>query len=152
MNAKGFIIWTVICVIGAVLFVWIPTREETYVGSNLTFIVGDTKTMNINTPQVKMEAADDGYFALRNGSDTLVGKPMPKPLGWGQDAYFTAELDQAPGGLWQIEKGSGVTIHLVSESTMTVVIVMNSGAKSSLIFLIVLAAFCIWFFGMIATA
>ena len=152
MNAKGFIIWTVICVIGASLFVWIPTREKTYVGNDVTFTASDTRTMNVSTPMTKMEAADDGFFAARNGSTMLVGKPAPKPLGWEQDAYFTAELDEAPSGLWLIEKGNGVTIHLVSESTMTVVIVMNSDAKSSLIFLIVFAAFCIWFFGLLVAA
>lgn len=148
----GILIWTVVVGMGASLLFWIVTRDETYIGSDLTFTIGDTRTMNVSAPMMYMEAADDGFFAIRNGAITLIGKPAPIPLGWSENNYFTAELDQTPGGLWQIEKGRGITIHLVSESTMTVVIAPKSDERSTILFLTIIAGAFIWFIGLLATA
>lgn len=154
MNRRwiGILIWTTICVSGGSLLFGLATRNETYAGSDLTFTADDTRTINVSAPMMRMEAADDGFFAIRNGTTTLVGKPMAKPLGWGQDAYFTAELAEAPKGEWWIEKGTGVTIHLVSETTMTVVVALKKDDTGTVLFLTLLAGFAVWFLGMIATA
>jgi hypothetical protein len=144
MKATLISVWTLICLVGGGFLAWWLPGPTTYQGTQVTFQVTDRKNVTINAESVEMEAADGTFFVLRNGDVALVGLPTPKPLGWEEDYYFTAELDEAPGGEWAVEKGDWVTVKVTSDRPMSVEVAFIPWARAVLIGLIVLVTGFLW--------
>ncbi|MBI5620871.1 hypothetical protein HY949_03770 [Candidatus Gottesmanbacteria bacterium] len=145
-------ILTFVCIIAGSLFIWMGVGDTLYVGNDVTFVVNDTRTFHVNGSINMIESTNDNFFAIRNGESILVGKPEKKPLGSSEDSYFKAALDKAPSGTWIVEKGNGITVHILSDSTVTVAAALKNERKFIFGFLVDLATLAFWLLGLRITS
>ena len=143
-----FWVWTGVCVVATVLcLAFLPSAEENYSGSNITFITDDKRQLTINAEKVVIEAASNGFFVFQRAEsgESLVGIPTEKPLGWSGNTYYKLLPTQVSGGTWVVEKGRGVTLHLSGNATVQES--FKETPKAMLIVYILVAGVLIWFLG-----
>lgn len=145
-----FWIWTGVCVLGAALLINVVNSPTNYTGNSILFKTSSDNQIDIDAESVTMEAASSSFFVLRRPSgESIVGVPMDKPLGWSSDEYYFAREENVPGGLWLIEKGSGVTLHITSESNIEVSEVRTHDSRVDAYFFISLMFFFLWLLGLL---
>jgi hypothetical protein len=147
---KGLWIWTTICIILTALIIWAITLNHTYIGNDITLNADTSHSFNINADTVSIEAASVSFFAIHSSNgESIISKSSPKPLGWNGD-YFKTEPMQIHGGLWEIDKGNNITIHITSSSRITILEYLMPSIKILTYFLIILMMSLIWLLCVIA--
>jgi hypothetical protein len=120
----------------------------------MTGIVNDTQLLDINAESVALEAASCEFFIFRRRvslyGEVVMGVKTLKPLGWACREYYKAEPLRIPGGLWAVEKGTDITVHLwafVGDNTVQKA--WNSDARLHRLIKVILTALVFWGFGTV---
>ena len=149
MKTLLFWFWTAFCLLGTIVLVGLVTRDNDYNGTDVVFTTGDSQLVSLDAKAaVVLEAASDRFFALRNGTETVIGVLAPKPLGWDRAEYYTAGPVEIKNGTWIVEKGTGVTVHLNSPENMVVQEVLKDGNKAGIVFGVVMIGVLVWLLGL----
>lgn len=149
----AIVIWTVIAMALMTMIIVVVTKNQNFTGSDITFVTGDVSQFTINAPApVTIEAASNLFFAFRNGSTTVVGTLTPNPLGWDRNEYFTTGSVSFSGGLWVVEKGNSVTVHLRSSESMTVQDDTQPVQKAANVIGIIFFSIVAWLLGILFVA
>lgn len=142
---KVFWIWTGFCIVGAGLLIWLSTININHSGSIITLTTNDSYQLTINAESVTIEAASSNFFVLRQPrGEIIVGTLTEKPLGWYSDEYYKSEPAKIQGGVWIVEKGKDITIHITSMDSVTVQKSLKVETKLSYGLVVVGVAFIIW--------
>ena len=105
MKKVLFWIWLAVCILGVFLVSGLVTADQNYTGTEVALTTGESKLITISAGEITIEAASANFFALRNGSETVVGVLTQKPLGWGSDSYFRARPGEiSDSSTWVVEK------------------------------------------------
>ena len=145
MKKVLFWIWLAVCILGVFLVSGLITADQNYTGTEVALTTSESKLITISAGEITIEAASANFFALRNGSETVVGVLTQKPLGWGSDLYFRAgPVEISDSSTWVVEKGTNVTIQLNSPETMTVQESLKTVDKAGSTFAIVMMGVLIW--------
>lgn len=139
----GFWFWTLICVVGGVLFMSALVTENSYSGSSIELTANSNWEITIEAEEASLEAASSSYFALsRSSGGNVAGERSPKPLGWDTPEYFTASAENVQGH-WIVEDGTTITLAISGEE-LTVHAVMKSEQVIAMRILIGIVAFLVW--------
>lgn len=125
---------TLITIIAGAQLAWVVLTPTVRSGKEIKVTINSFKTFTVTTPVIPhIEVAGANLFLIYNGEATLTGKRTLKPLGWDHDYYYTDQMEDAPGGQWNVFQGDG-EIRLTSEMPMTVSVDFKDEAKIFLIF------------------
>jgi len=143
-------IWTVVVLIGVYFFSVNTVDDKVYTGTDLLLNVNTERGLSIDsTSRITLQAGSSDFFLLRDlRGETILGTPTEPPLGWDTKLYFVAGPTQIQGGQWLVEDGTA-TLHLKSDSKITVTAVMWGGVAGGNIFLILLAGALTWMVGFL---
>ena len=120
-----------------------------HTGDDITFKVDQKRQFTIETKEANFEAASGNFFVLRNpNGEVISGSPVPKPLGWYMDEYYITAPKPIESGLWTVEVGSLVTIHLTNASVMTVKESLQKHEMLAGSILITIIGVLIWIIGI----
>jgi hypothetical protein len=115
MDHTKYVLWTIFCVIGATVALFVLTDSESYYGRNIELITGSGKYVQIEADTISLDMASSKYFVIRHPDGLSVyGIPEESPLWWQDNEYFQVKNAEVPGGLWFVEKGNNIKMQIHS--------------------------------------
>lgn len=115
------LVWTGLVVLGWLSASRAITQNWVHTGPDLVFNTFEGQDLAVQSKgEVTLEAVSDRLFVFSNPSgETIVGSLTEPPLGWDQGDYYHVGPTKIHDGLWMLDGGETVTVHLKSETGIT---------------------------------
>ncbi len=116
-------VWTLFCSTVTSFIIAANLGRTVHIGTDIVLTTSEGNQLAINAESATIEADSGEFFYLTQpvSGDKITGLPAIKPfLGYKRPLYFKADSAIREGGVWIVEDGSDVTIHITGPTDITV--------------------------------